>query len=49
MEKQLSLIYLMQKCENLRNTLSKSSDDAEQMIKSALQEAFNKEEIEATE
>ncbi len=42
MEKQLSLIYLMEKCENLRNTLSKSSDDAEQMIKSALYEAFKK-------
>lgn len=49
MEKQLSLIYLMEKCENLRNTLSKSSDDAEQMIKSALQEAFKKEEVETTQ
>lgn len=46
MEKQLSLIYLMEKCENLRNTLSKSSEDAEHMIKSALFEAFNKQEAE---
>ncbi len=45
MEKQLSLIYLMEKCENLRNTLSKSSEDAEEMIKSALYEAFNKEDV----
>lgn len=44
MDKQLSLIYLMEKCENLRNTLSKSSEDAENIIKSALHDAFKKED-----
>jgi type I restriction enzyme M protein len=47
METQLNLINLMQKCENLRNTLAKSSEDAEQMIKSALHEAFSSEKVEA--
>ncbi|HEY5499907.1 MAG TPA: hypothetical protein VIK20_05940 [Bacteroidales bacterium] len=39
-EKQLELIYLMEKCEILRSTLSKSTNDTEQMIMSALSEAF---------
>lgn len=39
-EKQLELIHLMEKCENLRQILSKSANDAEEMIKSALNEAF---------
>lgn len=43
-EKQLSLIYLMEKCETLRNTLSKSSDDSEQMIKSVFHEVIDFEE-----
>lgn len=45
MEKQLELVYLMEKCERLRNTLSKSANDAERMIKSALNETFRKEEV----
>jgi hypothetical protein len=46
-EKQEELIYLMEKCENLRRTLSKSSSDAEEMIKMALNEALSKEAVEA--
>jgi hypothetical protein len=40
-EKQEELIYLMQKCETLRETLAKSSNDAENMILTSLNEALN--------
>ncbi len=40
MEKQLELVLLMEKCESLRNTLYKSKQDAENMIKAAFTEAF---------
>ncbi len=43
--KQEELVYLMEKCENLRKTLTKSSNDAEEMIKMALNEALRKESI----
>jgi len=45
MEKQLELISLMEKCEDLRSTLLKSADDADEMIKSALNEAFINETV----
>lgn len=40
-EKQIQLVHLMQKCEQLKQTLDKSYMDAENMISSALFEAFN--------
>ena len=40
MKEQDELIQLMEKCENLRITLAKSASDAEKMIKSALNGAF---------
>ncbi len=40
MEQQLELVCLMEKCENLRTILSKSANDAELLIKAALNEAF---------
>ncbi len=45
MVKQLELISLMEKCEDLRSTLLKSADDADEMIKSALNEAFKNETV----
>lgn len=45
MEKQLELINLMEKCEDLRSTLLKSANDADEMIKSALNEAFKNETV----
>ena len=44
-EKQLELINLMEKCEDLRSTLLKSANDADEMIKSALNEAFKNETV----
>lgn len=40
LEKQLELVLLMEKCENLRNTLRKSKQDAESMIQATLTEVF---------
>jgi type I restriction enzyme M protein len=39
-ERQAELIYLMEKCENLREILNKSTKDADDMIKSILNEAL---------
>lgn len=41
-EKQAELIYLMEKCENLRETLNKSTNDANNMIKTILNEVLQK-------
>lgn len=43
LDKQTDLVYLMEKCENLRATLNKSSQDADEMIKACLNEAIREE------
>ena len=45
-EKQEELIYLMEKCQQLRITLHKSSLDAEKMILTSLREALEPKEKE---
>ena len=42
-EKQFELVGFMEKCEELRSTLSKSKIDADNMILAALSEAFSAE------
>jgi len=44
LEKQEELVYLMEKCERLRQTLQKSSLDAEKMIITSLREALRSKE-----